>query len=72
MSVRPAPVHPAPDCARCAHHYITHDAGFPYGCRALGFKSYRKPCLEVLETSGAPCLAFLAKAGSSGSNALPT
>jgi len=48
----------APDCAECIHHYITHEASFPYGCRALNFKSKLKPCLEVLNASGNPCMAF--------------
>jgi hypothetical protein len=48
-----------PDCGHCEHYYITHEANFPYACRALGFKSKRKPHLDVLESSGARCLAFL-------------
>jgi len=52
----------APDCGKCTHYYITYDPIFPYGCRALGFKGKRKPHLDVLEASGAPCLAFLSKA----------
>lgn len=51
----------APDCGRCVHYYITYEASFPYACRALGFKGKRKPCLDVLETSGTPCLAFQPK-----------
>lgn len=51
----------APDCGGCAHYYITYDPGFPYGCRALGFKGKRKPCLDVLEASGERCLAFTPK-----------
>ena len=47
-----------PDCAQCNHYYITHDVSFPYGCRALDFKSKRKPHLDVLEASGKPCMAF--------------
>ena len=48
----------APDCGRCVHYYITHEASFPYACRALGFKSKRKPHLDVMEASGKCCLAF--------------
>jgi len=44
------------------HYYITHDPVFPYGCRALRFKGKRKPCLDVLDASGEPCLAFTPKA----------
>jgi hypothetical protein len=47
-----------PDCSECAHYYITHDVSFPYGCRALDFKSKRKPHLEVLDASNKPCMAF--------------
>ncbi|MBI1890482.1 MAG: hypothetical protein HYS18_07550 [Burkholderiales bacterium] len=53
----------SPDCAKCMHYYITHDAHFPYGCRALGIKSQRKPHLEVLAASNIPCLAFRPKQG---------
>jgi len=48
----------SPDCGACTHYYITYDASFPYGCRALGFKGKRKPCRDVLDASGAPCLVF--------------
>lgn len=48
-----------PDCLQCQHHYITWDASFPYGCRAMDFKSRRKPQLDVLESSGSPCLRFV-------------
>ena len=47
-----------PDCLRCVHYYITHEARFPYGCRAMAFKSKRLPMQEVLATSGTPCLMF--------------
>ncbi len=47
-----------PDCSECAYYFITHDAGFPYGCSALDFKSRRKPQQDVVEASGKPCLAF--------------
>ena len=53
---------PGPDCGQCMHYYITHDRVFPYGCRALGIKGKRKPCLDVLDASGEPCLAFTPKA----------
>jgi hypothetical protein len=48
-------------CTRCAHYFITHDPAFPYGCRALDFKSWRPPMLDVLESSGQPCLYFQAR-----------
>ena len=62
----PPPSRPSDDaqprCARCRHHYITHDVRFPYGCRALGFKSRSEPCREVLAASGEPCAYFERKA----------
>jgi hypothetical protein len=48
----------APDCGRCVHYYITHEASFPYACRILGFKSRRKPHLDVLDASGERCHAY--------------
>jgi len=52
----------APRCPRCAHYYITYDPVFPYGCRALGFKSRNSPEKEVQGASGLPCQTFTAKA----------
>lgn len=51
----------APNCNLCRHFYITWDARFRYGCRAMDFKSQRLPMLEVLEASGQPCQAYLPK-----------
>lgn len=51
----------APDCRRCVHYYITHDASFLYGCRSLNFKSRQLPMYAVLEASGQACLAFTPK-----------
>lgn len=48
-----------PDCLRCQHYFITWDPAFPYGCRAMDFKSRRKPQLDVFESSGSPCLRFV-------------
>ena len=48
-------------CTACAHYFVTHDPAFPYGCRALDFKSWRLPMLDVLESSGRPCLYFQPK-----------
>ena len=45
-----------PDCRTCRHYYVSHDASFPHGCHALGFKSQQWPALEVLRSSGQPCL----------------
>lgn len=48
-------------CRKCEHYYITWDRSFPYGCKAMGFKSYKLPCLVVLESSGHECLSFIIK-----------
>ena len=48
-------------CNDCVHYYITHDASFRYGCRALDFKSQRQPILDVIEASGEPCHYFRRK-----------
>ncbi|HET58042.1 MAG TPA: uracil-DNA glycosylase [Deltaproteobacteria bacterium] len=45
-------------CFVCRHFYITYDSNFPYGCRALGFKSKRLPCIEVEESSEMECAYF--------------
>ncbi|MDD5248505.1 MAG: hypothetical protein PHY45_05955 [Rhodocyclaceae bacterium] len=47
-----------PTCAKCAHYFITHDPRFPYGCRAMGFKSRRLPQEEISQATGARCLAY--------------
>ncbi|WP_144373953.1 hypothetical protein [Vogesella urethralis] len=50
-----------PACRLCRHHYITHDARFPYGCRAMQIKSKRSPALDVREATGHQCVMFDAK-----------
>ncbi|MNT70704.1 hypothetical protein D3C72_2091180 [compost metagenome] len=50
-----------PHCRACVHYYITHDARFPYGCRAMDFKSKRLPLQDVREATGRDCLTFSAK-----------
>lgn len=50
-----------PRCTACRHYFITHDTSFPHGCRALDFKSWRLPMLDVLESSGQSCLFFCLK-----------
>lgn len=50
-------------CAACLHYYITHDRSFPYGCRAVGFKSRVLPAQEMAAHSGLPCQAFVPKTG---------
>ena len=55
------------DCRKCRHYYITWDKKFPYGCKAIGFKSAKSPSLEVYAASGQVCLQFEDKtAGSVG------
>jgi len=48
-------------CKNCKYFYITWDKRFPYGCKALGFKSRALPAAEVRASSGAPCLYFVKK-----------
>lgn len=50
---------PEVSCMRCRHHAITHELPFRYRCDALGFKSARLPCKDVLENSGLPCQYFV-------------
>lgn len=50
-----------PNCLECAHYFITHEASFPYGCRAMNFKSKRLPQLEVMQASQAYCQVFRKK-----------
>ena len=49
------------DCFKCKHFYITWEPNNPRGCHAFAFKTRRMPSDVVLETSGEPCLKFLAK-----------
>ncbi|OIQ86956.1 hypothetical protein GALL_311750 [mine drainage metagenome] len=48
-------------CHGCSHYFITHDANFSYGCRALRFKSRQQPMLDVIAASGQQCLFFRRK-----------
>lgn len=52
-------------CHSCVHFYITYDKSFPYGCRAMGFKSRVIPSREVFSNSGMECQMFSRKEGSS-------
>ena len=54
-------MHDRPRCAACAHHFITFDPQFPYGCRAMNFKSRGLPETEVRTASGMTCQMFLSK-----------
>jgi hypothetical protein len=46
------------DCFQCRHFYITWQRSFPYGCRALSFKSKLMPSFEVFSASGSDCLHY--------------
>jgi len=46
------------DCFSCRHFFITWEKSFPYGCKALGFKSLRMPSAEVYNASGMECLRY--------------
>jgi hypothetical protein len=45
-------------CGNCRHYYITWDKSFPYGCKAMGFKSKALPYALTREVSGQECLSF--------------
>lgn len=46
------------NCFACRHFFITHNPRFPYGCRAVGFKSRFLPSQEMQRNSGLPCQLF--------------
>lgn len=52
------------NCMKCQHFYITWDANFPRGCKAYGFKTQTMLSLNVLSSSGKPCMNFEPKAAS--------
>lgn len=43
------------NCLQCKYYYVTWDRSFPYGCKALGFKSKYCPSREVSLASGLEC-----------------
>jgi hypothetical protein len=49
------------DCRKCKFFYITWDKNFPYGCKALGFKSMTMPSIQAMKASGLPCQYFSPK-----------
>lgn len=49
------------NCRNCKHFYITWHKNFPFGCRAIGFKSKKLPSIEVKTTSGIDCIRFSKK-----------
>ncbi len=50
-----------PNCYTCKFFYVTWDKHFPYGCKAMGFKSSRLPSIEVISASGQMCLHYKSK-----------
>lgn len=49
------------NCFFCEHFYITYEVRFPYGCRAIGFKSARMPSVDVYTNSDLDCTLFARK-----------
>ena len=49
------------DCHRCKYYYVTWDKNFPYGCKAMRFKSKQLPSIQVLVSSQRECLLFSKK-----------
>ncbi|MCE5273653.1 MAG: uracil-DNA glycosylase [Syntrophaceae bacterium] len=49
------------NCFACRHFFITYDQHYPYGCRAVGFKSRVMPSKEMSANSGIECQLFSAK-----------
>ncbi len=48
-------------CVGCAYFYITWEKKFPYGCKAMKFKSKQYPSNVVFESSGMECQLFKPK-----------
>lgn len=55
-----------PSCLKCAFHFITYDPRFPYGCRAMNFKSRTLPQHEVEAATGMNCQSYQARATDNG------
>ena len=66
MAERPAGEPEAPNCRRCLHFFVTHEARWPYGCRWFEMKSRTLPSAEVVRSSGEPCRAFRPRAEAKG------
>lgn len=49
------------NCFYCEHFYITYETKYPYGCRAMGFKSARMPAVDVYKNSEMDCTLFVRK-----------
>jgi hypothetical protein len=50
-----------PLCIGCAFFYVTWDASYSRGCRAMGFKSNSFPSWQVKLASGKECQLFQPK-----------
>jgi hypothetical protein len=59
------------DCFKCRYMQVTWDRNFPYGCRAMGFKSKVAPSMEVFRSSGMKCMQFQPKERSKPGNMIP-
>lgn len=46
------------DCFKCRYFYITWEKDFPYGCKAMKFKTKNMPSMVVHQSSGIGCLKF--------------
>jgi hypothetical protein len=46
------------NCNKCKYFYITWEKEFPYGCKAMGFKSKNMPNRVTREVSQRQCLSF--------------
>jgi hypothetical protein len=49
------------NCRKCINYFITWDKKFPYGCKALNFKTNRLPSVDVKINSGLQCMLFKEK-----------
>ena len=45
-------------CRKCKFFYITWDKSFPYGCKAMGFKSKSLPGMITRQVSHSDCLSY--------------
>ena len=49
------------NCYKCKYFYITWDKNFPYGCKAMKFKTKKLPSKVVKENSNMTCQSFIKK-----------
>jgi len=43
------------NCFKCSFFYITWDAKYPHGCKAMRIKTKQLPSIMVFQSSGNPC-----------------